>query len=340
MLMICLVTLGDPETMTGGYRYQRRMANLAMGNDARITFVSLPRRAPFLFGWRALRAARSTDVVLVDSIAAAYLAPWIAMWRRRRRRRLRLAAIVHQPPGGIDHSPTRRRIQAWLDRFVYKRCDRVMVASALLAEDFEDAVVVLPGRDRTAGTDVIDLRNGAKAAALCVANWLPNKGILELLNAAATLPKGMIRVHLAGNERPDTAYGQQVIRRASEISDRVSRHGPCDDAAIGRLYRSADMFVLPSRWETFGTVYAEALDAGLPVIGWRSGNLPHLVDDGKQGMVLTPGDVAGLARALRMLAEDEMTRSKMAAAAADRARKLPTWDESAQQFFSVLASIP
>jgi hypothetical protein len=36
----------------------------------------------------------------------------------------------------------------------------------------------------------------------------------------------------------------------------------------------------------------EALDAGLLVIGWRCGNLPHLVDDGKQGFVITPGDMS------------------------------------------------
>ena len=78
MLTISLVTLGDPATLTGGYRYHRRMAELAAGQHARITFVSLPRRLPVLSGHRALRAARSADVIAVDSIAAAYLAPWIA----------------------------------------------------------------------------------------------------------------------------------------------------------------------------------------------------------------------------------------------------------------------
>ena len=82
------------------------------------------------------------------------------------------------------------------------------------------------------------------------------------------------------------------------------------------------------------------MDAGLPVIGWRCGNLPHLVDDGEQGIVITPGDIRALAGALRRLAEDEPERRRMGPAAARRARSLPTWGQSAQQFFTILAGPP
>lgn len=335
MLTICLITLGDPATLSGGYRYHRRMAELAGWNDAQITFASLPTRLPFLYGHRVLRTAGEADVVLVDSIAAAFLAPWMLLRPPRP-----LAAIIHQPPGGIDHSPLRRWVQARLDRYLYKRCETVIVASGLLADWLDQAVVVPPGRDRKAGTEVSDLRRGAGAAALCAANWLPNKGILELLDAVAALPAGTLRLHLAGDERAATAYGQRVIRRIGGLSDRVVRHGPCDDAEMGRLYRSADLFVLPSRWETYGTVFAEAMDAGLPVIGWRCGNLPYLVDNGKEGIVITPGDIRALAGALRRLAEDEPERRRMGAAAARRALSLPTWEQSAQHFFTVLGGLP
>jgi glycosyltransferase involved in cell wall biosynthesis len=335
MLTICLITLGDPATLSGGYRYHRRMAELADRNQARIVFASLPPRLPVLYGGRVLRTAESADVAVVDSIAAAFLAPWIALRRPRR-----MAAIVHQPPGGIDHPPLRTWVQARLDRYVYRRCETVIVAGAPLADRFDRAVVVPPGRDQKPGTGVTDLRAGARAAALCVANWLPNKGILELLDAVAVLPAGTLRLHLAGNERADTSYGQRVLRRIAALPDRVVRHGPCDDAEMGRLYRSADLFVLPSRWETYGTAYAEAMDAGLPVIGWRSGNLPHLADDGKQGILITPGDRRALADALRRLAENEPERRRMGAAAAGRALSLPTWEQSAQQFFAILGRGP
>ena len=335
MLTICLITLGDPGTLTGGYRYHRQMAELAPRNDARIAFASLPPRLPYLYGHQVLRTAGEADVVLVDSIAAAFLAPWILLRRPRR-----LAAIVHQPPGGIDHAPLRRWVQARLDRYLYQRCETVIVAGAVLTSLIDRALVVPPGRDQKPGTQASSLRHGARAAALCVANWLPNKGILELLDAVAAVPAGTLRLHFAGDERTDTAYGRRVSRRMRDLSDRVVRHGPCDDAEVGRLYRSADLFVSLSHWETYGTAIAEAMDAGLPVIGWRCGNLPHLVDDGEQGIVITPGDIRALASALRRLAEDEPERRRMGAAAACRARSLPTWEQSAQQFFTILAGPP
>jgi glycosyltransferase involved in cell wall biosynthesis len=96
-----------------------------------------------------------------------------------------------------------------------------------------------------------------------VASWLPNKGIVELLEAVAMLPAVTLRLHLAGDGQAGTPYHDRVIGLLGELHVHVSRHGPCDDTQIGRPYRSADFFVLPSRWETYGTVYAEAMTAGL-----------------------------------------------------------------------------
>jgi glycosyltransferase involved in cell wall biosynthesis len=76
------------------------------------------------------------------------------------------------------------------------------------------------------------------------------------------------------------------------------------------------------------------------VIGWRCGNLPYLVEDGQQGIICAPGDVDALAVALRTLAEDESRRRRMSAAAACRARSLPTWEQSAHEFFGILAAVP
>jgi glycosyltransferase involved in cell wall biosynthesis len=94
--------------------------------------------------------------------------------------------------------------------------------------------------------------------------------------------------------------------------------------------------VLPSLREPYGTVWGEAMAAGLPVVGWRAGNLPHLAEDGREGLLATPGDVAGLSHALRRLAEDEDLRRSLAAAAGRRAAARPTWAQSAELFFGVL----
>ena len=67
---------------------------------------------------------------------------------------------------------------------------------------------------------------------------------------------------------------------------------------MSALYGAADVFVLASTVEPYGTVYGEAMAAGLPVVGWAAGNLPHLAADGVEGRVVPTGDVAGLSAAL------------------------------------------
>jgi glycosyltransferase involved in cell wall biosynthesis len=76
--------------------------------------------------------------------------------------------------------------------------------------------------------------------------------------------------------------------------------------------------------------------AGLPVVGLRAGNLPHLAAHGREGLLADPGDVDALAAALARMAGDDDLRRAMAAAAARRAAARPTWSPSAALFFAAL----
>src|SRR5690606_1108336 len=118
-----------------------------------------------------------------------------------------------------------------------------------------------------------------------------------------------------------------------DLAGRVVVHGPLPIDGVAALYQAAAAFVLPSLTEPYGTVYGEAMAFGLPVVGWRAGNLPHLADDGREGMIVPPSDTAGLARALRTLAEDDGLRHRLGTAARERALTRPTWDECAALFF-------
>jgi glycosyltransferase involved in cell wall biosynthesis len=338
MVVISLVTLGAPEQLTGGYLYHRRMADAAADHDARIDFV------PARLFHSALAA--NCDAILVDSIAAARVAPWT--WRRSSR--TPLAAILHQPPGGIDRRPGPRAVQAALDRSLYRRCQLLIAASDALGEELitdhglprDRLVVIPPGRDVAPAPSVVpDLRHGRNIAVLNVGNWVERKGTLQLLDAFARLPEDDATLHLAGRHDVQPRYAARVQARLSapELSARVVDHGPVSREDVARLYAGADAFVLPSYREPYGTVYGEALAAGLPCLGWRCGNLPNLVDDGREGVILEPGDIAGLSAALHRLATDGSWRAQLTAAARARGSRLPTWNDSATQFFDVLARL-
>jgi glycosyltransferase involved in cell wall biosynthesis len=359
ILTVSLVTLGDPGRLTGGYRYHRRMAELAPSCGAAIRFVSFPERPfplPALAGRAVLRQARA-DVVVLDSIAAAFLAPWLPRrlrstggppWGSPDPSAVPLVGSLHQPPGGIDHGPPRRAVQAALDRLAYRRARLLLVASAALGEELaaagyprERLRVVPPGRDlpgAVPGGRRGDLRRGRRAGLLCVANWVPRKGVLELLEAIARLPDGLATLHLAGDDHADRRYGARVRERLAraDLAGRVVVHGPLPAERVAALYQEADVFVLPSLREPYGTVWGEAMAAGLPVVGWRAGNLPHLAGDGREGLLADPGDVTALRDALARLAGEERLRRDLGAAAARRAAERPTWAQSASLFFSAL----
>ena len=346
---VSLVTVGDPDTMTGGYLYHRRVADRAAANDARIDFRSLPTsRFPLpLLAGRALvrRLARERpDVVLLDSIAAAYVGPFLGSALPP------VVAILHQPPGGIDHGGVRRPVQARLDRMAYARVARLLVASADLADTLRagglpgDLMrVVPPGRDPASSTvvDPGDLRAGRRAAVLSVGNWVERKGLLELLEAVASLPPEAATLHLLGDSDVEPAYGARVRERLKrpDLAGRVVVHGVRPPGEVVGFYRAADVFALASLREPYGTVYGEAMAEGLPVVGWNAGNLPHLARNGVEGLAVSPGDVSALAGALRSLTLDEPLRQRMAAAARVRAAEFPTWDDTARMVFDELRDV-
>jgi glycosyltransferase involved in cell wall biosynthesis len=199
---------------------------------------------------------------------------------------------------------------------------------------------VPPGHDLPASPSgpPVDLRQGCRAALLCVANWVERKGLLDLLEAVARLPAGLAALHLVGDDRADPRYGARIRARLSrpDLAGRVVIHGPLPAERVAALYQAADIFALPSRREPYGTVWGEAMAAGLPVVGWRAGNLPHLAEHGREGLLASPGDVAALSAALARLAGDEDLRRRMAAAAGRRAADRPTWAKSAALFFAAL----
>jgi glycosyltransferase involved in cell wall biosynthesis len=347
-LGVALVTLGDPGRLTGGYLYHRRMAEMAPRHSARVEFVAFPERPFPLAAFDAplvLRQVRQlgASVLVLDSIAAAFLGPWLLM----RQPGIPLVGMLHQPPGGIDHGPLRTALQAHLDQLAYRRARRLLVASESLAEQLiaegttpDRIQVVPPGRDvaATSGLPAGDLRQGRTAAFLCVGNWVARKGIHCLLDAFARVPAEAATLHLAGDDRAEPPYAARLRARLArpDLANRVVVHGPLPREGVAALYAGSDAFVLPSFKEPYGTVCGEAMAAGLPVVGWRAGNLPYLAEDGQEGLLLEPGDVEGLARALRRLAEDEPLRRRLGEAARCRALGRPTWDQSAALFFGAL----
>jgi glycogen synthase len=73
-----------------------------------------------------------------------------------------------------------------------------------------------------------------------------------------------------------------------------------------------DVVVIPSVWEPFGMVAAEAMSVGRPVVVSRAGGLPEVVEDGISGLVVPPGDPGALFQAIDRLLADSELRDRLA----------------------------
>jgi glycosyltransferase involved in cell wall biosynthesis len=85
-------------------------------------------------------------------------------------------------------------------------------------------------------------------------------------------------------------------------------------ADMPEVYAAMDAFVLPSLNEGLPMTVLEAMAAARPVIATRVGAIPGVIEDGKTGLLVNPGDAAGLRDAIaRVLSNDELRRSIAAA---------------------------
>jgi glycosyltransferase involved in cell wall biosynthesis len=158
-------------------------------------------------------------------------------------------------------------------------------------------------------------RNGATNATLLFAGRLvPEKGVLDALKALALLAEQrQVRLVIAGSgpARPDI----EALIRALDLEANTELLGHLDADAMRSLYRSADVFVLPTYWiEGFPTAIAEAMDAGLPVVTTKLRGMADHLEDGTNAVFVPPRDPPALAEALGRLLDDAALRKRLSEA--------------------------
>ena len=107
---------------------------------------------------------------------------------------------------------------------------------------------------------------------------------------------------------------------------------------LAKAYASADVFVFPSRLETFGLVVIEAMAAGLPVVASRVGGVGDIVCEGVNGYTFDSGDQAGLLNGLRKLVSSDDRRRWMGRQARAYA-ETQSWEAIMDEVIAVYASL-
>jgi glycosyltransferase involved in cell wall biosynthesis len=150
-------------------------------------------------------------------------------------------------------------------------------------------------------------------------NELVRKGVFDLLQAIRILnmPRSSLRFLLVAVPPEEVQSRlQRELLSCCDIQTWVSGASKTD------VFGQADIFVLPSYGEGMPIGILEAMASSVPVIGTRVGGIPDLITENKEGYLVDPGDVDGLARAIYRLASDSRTREDMGKTGLEKARSL------------------
>ncbi|MGE0713336.1 MAG: glycosyltransferase [Planctomycetota bacterium] len=167
----------------------------------------------------------------------------------------------------------------------------------------------------------------------------PEKGLGVLAEAAHLVAQRapQVRFALAGTGRREQALRERLGPRGRLL-------GYVRGEALVRLFRAADVVVVPSVYEPFGLVALEAMLCGAPVVVAGTGGLAEIVRHGQDGVVVPAGDGAALADALLALAADPALREALGAAGRRRAVDTFRWEviaaKTRQAYEAVLGARP
>ena len=229
----------------------------------------------------------------------------------------------------------------WYHYFLYKEIDVLITITKNLAENSRKFL------DSSIGKRVVPLYYGVSAPDHIISDdersslrreWgLGNKPFIVGLFGRIKFEKGQhlvieaitklkkanhdVGALIVGHSMDDN-YLMQLKNnvKVSALSDDVVFKDFVDDPQ--RWMQGCDVIILASKEETFGLVLAEAMHAGVAVIGTNSGGVPEIIEHEKTGLMFNFGDVDSLCECILQMKNDEMQRKSYAIAGQDKARRL------------------
>jgi D-inositol-3-phosphate glycosyltransferase len=213
-------------------------------------------------------------------------------------------------------------------------------------------IIVCVGRmDRAKGVDALLaaaalLKSAPRAHAARVRRSMTDTGLFggktptpDCFSRRRSLP-GFKVVVVGGNDnRRDGVAAEELARlkaiaRELQLANSVEFRGVVPQEELPLYYAAADVCAVPSRYESFGMVALEAMSSGRPVVGFASRGLQQTVRHGRSGLLVPPGDVAGLAAALDHVLSDDTLARRMGIAARESVRGF-SWDHVVERSIAV-----
>lgn len=336
-MKIGLIIYGSPDSISGGYLYDRMLLSHLRARGDEVEILSLPRRgyASRIADNLRFRVPGGLDLVLQDELTHLSL-----LVSNAKKRDVPVISIVHNLHTSERRAewqnalyrPIERQYLRSVDGYVFNSQTTRKSVEALIS-GHRPAVVATPGGDRLGVWSREKIAGRAHEPGplrlLFLANVTALKGLQVVLEALASLRAGICALDVVGSCEVEREYARAMQRRASGLSSAVAFHGVLDGQPLADILMRAQVMVVPSYYEGFGIAYLEGMAFGLPPIATTAGAVPELVLHAKNGYLVAPGDSRGLARLLETLAVDRTLLGRIGVCALECFLSKPTWEESA-----------
>ncbi|SDQ00396.1 Glycosyltransferase involved in cell wall bisynthesis [Mucilaginibacter sp. OK268] len=155
-------------------------------------------------------------------------------------------------------------------------------------------------------------KNSDQIEILFVGRFEYRKGIDLLLAAIPYVLEKYKKVvfKLIGTDK-DNFYENTFRNQYPGYLDKIMFYGLTSSEDIKRAYAGCDIFVAPSRYESFGLIYIEAMSYGKPVIGLKAGGAMDIIKDNYNGLLAEPENVQSLVHQLSSLVENHELRKEL-----------------------------
>jgi len=337
---------GDINLPTGGYVYDRRVLALLPQFGIAAQHLELPGSFPdptprdLADVERSLAAVASGTALIIDGLAYGALPADLI-----RRVRAPIVALVHHPlclEAGLTE-PRQKQLLA-LETAALALAERILVTSATTARTlrFEFGVAEEKTIVAEPGTDPAQRARGSTGPLrlLSVGSIVPRKAYDVLVHALAPLKDHDWRLTIAGatDRSPRALAALHAAVRDTGLTDRITVVGAMPEEGLAEMYASADAFLLPSLYEGYGMVLAEAMARGLPMVCTTGGAAAETAPDAA-AIKVPPGDQHALTAAIRRLLDEPATRRSLADASWAAGRKLPRWEDTARTIAGVIKEL-
>jgi glycosyltransferase involved in cell wall biosynthesis len=337
---------GNLDAATGGYAYARKVLQLLAQNGINCHHLELPGSFPNPTGddltltRRLLDQIHPETPILFDGLALGALPPGFLTGLEPP-----IVALVHHPLAmetGLSATRAQQLMESERDALSHARA--IIATSPTTAQTLAATYSVTEARLSVAepGTAAAEraIGTGMPFMMLGVGALIPRKGYSVLVDALHRLDRDDWELTLVGSPDHDPTEANRIREKilASGMRGRITLAGRLPGAELARLYASADLFILPSLYEGYGMVLAEAMARGLAIVCTTGGAAAKTAPD-DAAIKVPPNDAVQLSSAIAHVMADEALSDRLSDASWAAGQALSRWPDTVCKIADVLKNI-